>query len=123
MSCKHVLKMFWKTSWRRLENVLTTSSRRLEDIFGRRITITSGGRLLDVLEDKKFLRWRRLGKQKISVVYKLLLLIIIIIITIIIISRISIIIVYITIFFQINTLGVYNFFTVLGMSFIKDECW
>ena len=57
------------------------------------------------------------------VVHKLLLLIIfIIIITIIIISRISIIIVYITIFFQINTLGVYKFFTILGGSFIKDEC-
>ena len=48
-SCKHVLKMSWKTSWKRL-------GRRLEDFSGRRIANTSWRRL----GRRKALRWRRL---------------------------------------------------------------
>ena len=85
-----LVKTYWrrledvlKTSWRRLqcnifclirclENLLKTSCeeilktywRRLEDVFGRRIANTSWRCLEDVLEDEKLLRWRRLGKQE-----------------------------------------------------------
>ena len=65
-SCKHVLKKSWKTSWRRLEEVLgrhiaNTSWRRLQDVFKtfwktKSVTLkTSSRRLEDVLENKKCL--------------------------------------------------------------------
>ena len=81
-----LVKTYWRrledvleTSWRRLqgnifcfirclENVLKTSCkeilktswRNFEDVFGRRIANTSWRRLGDVLEDENLLRWRRL---------------------------------------------------------------
>ena len=65
-----------ETSWRRLEDIITrrlanTSWRRLEDITARRLTNTSWRRLEDVLEDTKSVTLktssRRLGKQKMFV--------------------------------------------------------
>ena len=80
-SCTYVLKTSWKTSWRRLEDVLgkriaNTSWRRLEDIFKtswktKSVTLkTSSKRLEDVLENKKcllgsnliFIHWNFIDK-------------------------------------------------------------
>ena len=58
-----------KTSSRRLQDVFAIRlpkmsskrlPRRLQDVFPRRLAIMSSRRLLDVLEDKKMLQWRRL---------------------------------------------------------------
>ena len=51
-SCKYVLK----ASWRRLEDVFKTY---LQDVFKM-----SSRRLEDVLEDEKWLHWRRLGDKQ-----------------------------------------------------------
>ena len=52
-----------KTSWRRLEDVLKTSWRRLEDIWPRRIYWSWSRRLEDVF-------WRRMSKVNIFVLIK-----------------------------------------------------
>ena len=56
-SCKHVLKMFWKTSWRRLAK---TSFRRFQNSHCNYVLKAFSRRLQDFLEDEKLLRWRRL---------------------------------------------------------------
>ena len=77
---RNILLSF-KTSWGRLEDiiarrlkedvlqirledvfeeVLKTSRRRLEDVFGRGLANATWRRLEDVLEDEKLLRWKRL---------------------------------------------------------------
>ena len=61
---KHLLVL--KTSWRRLQHVFSIRILRLprclEDVFktSRKVLKTSSSRLQDVLENEKFLRWRRL---------------------------------------------------------------
>ena len=63
-----VFKTSWrrlgKTSWRRLENVLKTSWRRLEDVWPRGIYWSWSRRLEDVF-------WRRMTKANIFVLIKM----------------------------------------------------
>ena len=60
-SCKHVLNTSWKTSWKRLDEVLR---RRLEDVLGRRIANTTWRRLKAIFQTSWNTSWRRLGKQE-----------------------------------------------------------
>ena len=56
---------YWKkSSWRRLEDVLKMSSGRFWKTYCKQVLKTFSRHLQDVLEDKKLLRWRRLGKQE-----------------------------------------------------------